>query len=299
MILVVGATGTIGGEVVRRLSARGVPVRALVRGPEKAAAIAGPGVVPVIGDLARPRTLDAALEGVTRALLLSPLDPEQARLQGNFVDAAMLAGTVHVVKLSGLGTAPDSPVPSGRLHAETERRLEASGLPFTHLRPLYFMQNLLALAHEVAETGTLLAPMRAGRIAMIDARDVALAAVATLTTPGHAGRAYTLTGPAALSFEEVAAALTTATGRPVVYRDQPPDDRRARLAATGMSPWLVALRMEFWRVLSAGDASTVTDAVRALTGTAPRGFPEFAADHASLFLAPPSGGATGGRADRP
>jgi uncharacterized protein YbjT (DUF2867 family) len=286
MILIVGATGTVGSEVVRQLAARRVPVRALVRTPEKAAAVAGPSVAPVIGDLARPRTLDQALDGVTRALLLSPLDPEQARLQGNFVEAARRAGPVHVVKLSGLGTATDSEVRSGRLHAETERQLEDSGLPFTHLRPLYFMQNLLGLAGEVAETGALRAPMGTARIAMVDARDVALAAAATLTSPGHAGRAYTLTGPAALSFADVAAALSAPTGRSVVYRDQPPADREARLAASGMSPWLVELRMEFWRLLSRGGAATVTDAVRVLTGGPPRSIDQFAADHAPRFTAP-------------
>jgi len=283
MILVVGATGTVGREVVARLAERGQPVRALVRSPEKAAAIVGPGVEPAIGDLAHPRTLDAALDGVTRALLLSPLDPEQAALQGNFVDAARRAGAVHVVKLSGLGTALDSPVRSGRLHAQTERQVEESGLPFTHLRPLFFMQNLLAFAPEVAATGALAAPMRDGRIAMVDARDVAAVAVATLTEPGHAGRAYTLTGLDALSFADVAAALSVATGRPVTFRDQSPEARRSQLVAAGLPAWHLGLRMEFWAVLSEGAASAATDTVRSVTGMSPRTFARFAVEHADRF----------------
>jgi uncharacterized protein YbjT (DUF2867 family) len=283
MILVVGATGTVGREVVARLAERGQRVRALVRSPERAASIAGPGVEPAIGDLARPDSLDAALAGVTRALLLSPLDPEQVALQGNFVEAARRAGSVHLVKLSGLGTALDSPVRSGRLHARTERQIEESGLPFTHLRPLFFMQNLLAFASEVAASGVLTAPMRDGRVAMIDARDVAAVAVATLTTPGHAGKAYTLTGPAALSFADVAVTLSSSTGGPVTFHDQPPEARQRQLVAAGLPAWHLGLRMEFWAVLSEGGASAVTDTVQSVTGTPPRTFARFAGEYATRF----------------
>jgi len=283
MILVVGATGTVGREVVAGLSARGRRVRALVRSAAKVAAVAGPGVEAAIGDLARPPSLDAALEGVTGVFLLSPLDPEQATLQGNLVDAARRVGRAHVVKLSGLGTALDSPVRSGRLHARTERQLEDSGLPFTHLRPLFFMQNILAFGREVAETGTLAAPMGDARIAMIDARDVAAAAVATLTTGGHAGQAYTLTGSEALSFADVATQLSAATGSPVAYHDQPPEARRRQIEAAGLPDWHAGLRMEFWSVLGAGGAAAVTGAVARLTGQPPRSFARFAGEHAALF----------------
>jgi uncharacterized protein YbjT (DUF2867 family) len=83
------------------------------------------------------------LDGATRALLISPLHPRQVEWQGNFVEAARRAGTVHIVKLSGLGTAPDSPLRSGRWHAQTERHIADAGLPWTCLQPLFFMQNLL------------------------------------------------------------------------------------------------------------------------------------------------------------
>jgi uncharacterized protein YbjT (DUF2867 family) len=114
MILITGATGRVGGAALMQLCSRGVPVRALIRNPEKATAVAGPGIETVIGDLRHPGSLDAALEGVTAALLVSPLDPHQVELQGNFIDAAKRAGQIHIVKISGLGTALDSPVRSGR-----------------------------------------------------------------------------------------------------------------------------------------------------------------------------------------
>src|SRR4029453_5145470 len=162
-----------GSATVRQLTARGVPVRALVRRAEKIAALAGPGVETMVGDLEQPDSLDAALDGVTRALLISPLHPHQAEWQGNLVEAARRAGAVHIVKLSGLGTAPDSPLRSGRWHAQTERHIAATGLPFTCLHPPFFMQNLLRSAAVIAVQGVLVASMQAGKIAMVDARDVA------------------------------------------------------------------------------------------------------------------------------
>ena len=200
MILITGATGRVGGAAITHLRSKGLPVRALLRRPEKAAPLSGLGVEPVFGDLAQPRSLERALEGVTAALLVSPLDPHQMELQGNFIDAAKRAGRVHIVKLSGLGTALNSPVRSGRWHAQTEKYLEDSGLPFTHLRPPFFMQNILRFAPTIRADGTFSGALNQGKVAMIDVADIAAVAATALTTSGHAGKAYTLTGPEALSY---------------------------------------------------------------------------------------------------
>jgi len=283
VILVTGATGLVGGAVVRQLAAQGVPLRALVRSAEKAAALAGPTVETVVGDFGRPETLGPALHGVTRALLISHHDVRQVELQGNFVEAARRAGPVHVVKLSGLGTAPDSPLQSGRWHAETEAQIRDAALPWTFLHPPYFMQNLLRAAAAVAAHGVLTAAMQEGRIAMVDARDVADVAVAALTAPGHAGQTYVITGPEALSHADVAAILSEAVGGPVSYRDIPLDAYRAQLVAGGAPPWLVEVRMEFTSVLREGFAAAVTDSVARTTGPPPRSFAAFAAEHAARF----------------
>jgi hypothetical protein len=145
MILLVGATGLVGSATLRQLTARGVPVRVLVRSAEKASTLAGRGVETVIGDLEQPASLDAALDGVTRALLISPLHPHQVAWQGNVVEAARRAGAVHIVKLSGLGTALDSPLRSGRWHARTERHIADAGLPWTCLQPPFFHAKSPAL----------------------------------------------------------------------------------------------------------------------------------------------------------
>jgi len=288
VILVTGATGLVGGAVVRQLAAQGVPLRALVRSPEKAAALAGPTVETVVGDFGRPETLGPALQRVTRALIISHHDVRQVELQGNFVEAARHADHVHVVKLSGLATAPGSPSQSGRWHAETEARIRDAGLPWTFLHPPYFMQNLLRAAPAIAAHGVLTAAMKDGRIAMVDARDVAAVAVAALTTPGHAGQTYVITGPEALSHADVAAILSEAVGRPIVYRDVALDAFRAQLVSGGAPPWLVEVRMEFTSVLREGFAAAVTDTVLRTTGRPPRTFAAFAAEHAARFRGPAS-----------
>jgi uncharacterized protein YbjT (DUF2867 family) len=288
VILVTGATGLVGGAVVRRLVEQGVPVRALIRSPEKAAALAGPAVETVVGDFARPETLGPALQGVTRALLISHHDVRQVQLQGNFVEAARRAGPVHIVKLSGLGTAPGSRLQSGRWHAETEARIREAGLPWTFLHPPYFMQNLLRSAPAVAAHGVLTAAMHEGRIAMVDARDVAAVAAAALTAPGHAGQTYVITGPEALSHARVAAILSEAVGRRIVHRDIALDAFREQLVAGGTPPWLVDVRMEFTTVLREGFAARVTDTVLRTTGRPPRTFAAFADEHAARFRGAPS-----------
>jgi uncharacterized protein YbjT (DUF2867 family) len=283
MILIVGATGLVGSATVRQLTAHGVSVRALVRSTEKAATLAGPGVETVIGDLEQPASLDAALDGVTRALLISPLHPRQVQGQGNCVEAARRAGAVHIVKLSGLGTAPDSPLRSGRWHAQTERHIAAAGLPWTYLHPPFFMQNLLRSAAAIAAQGVLAAAMQAGKIAMVDARDVAAVAVAALTSDGHVGKTYTITGPEALSFQEVAQKLATATGRAVTYQDVPLAAVQQEMVAAGLPAWLVEVRMEFATALRDGYATAVTDTVQAVTGQPAQTFDAFAHEHAALF----------------
>jgi uncharacterized protein YbjT (DUF2867 family) len=283
MILIVGATGLVGSATLRQLTARGVPVRALVRSAEKAAALTGPGVETVVGDLEQPASLDGALDGVTRALLISPLHLRQVEWQGNFVESARRAGAVHIVKLSGLGTAPDSPLRSGRWHAQTERHIADAGLPFTCLHPPFFMQNLLRSAAVIAAQGVLVAAMQTGKIAMVDARDVAAVAVAALTSDGHVGKTYTITGPEALSFQEIAQKLAAATDRRVSYQDVPLASVRQELVAAGLPAWLVEVRMEFATALRDGYAATVTDTVQAVTGQPARTFDTFVREHAALF----------------
>src|SRR5258708_10838865 len=189
MILVTGATGLNGSELVRRLSARGIPVRGLVRNPAKAEALAAlPNVEIVQGDLARPETLKGPLQGVERAMLISSSDSAMLEVQSNFIEAARQAGVRHVVKLSGIMPEVDSPFRFARMHGEAELKLERSGIAFTHLRAGEFMHSYFRQVPAIVARGTFFLPMEDARIASIDVRDIAEVAAKALTEPGHEGK---------------------------------------------------------------------------------------------------------------
>src|SRR6266704_7067668 len=218
MILVTGATGLNGKELLRVLSASGVAVRALVRNPAKAEAIAAlPNVEIVQGDMAHPETLAAGLRGVDRAMLISSSDPMMLDVQTTFTDADNQAGVKHVVKLSGIMPELDSAFRFARMHGEIERRLEASGMAFTHLRAGEFMPAYFRQVPSIVGKGALFLPMENARIASIDICDIAEVAATVLTSAGHEGKIYPLTGPEALSMTEVAERLSIATGKRIRY----------------------------------------------------------------------------------
>ena len=284
MILVTGATGLNGKELVQRLSARGVPVRALVRNVAKAEALAAlPNVQIVEGDLARPETLVRPLQGVQRAMLISSSDPGMLDVQTNFIEAARNTGVTHVVKLSGIIPELDSPFRFARMHAEIERRLEVSGLAFTHLRAGEFMPSYFRQVPSIVAKGALFLPMEDARIASVDVGDIAEVAAIVLTTSGHEGKIYPLTGPEALTMTEVAAKLSAATGKTIHYVNVTPEDaKKARLAA-GMPPFLVDALDELFAERRRGKESVVFPMLETLLGRPATSFDEFAVRNATVF----------------
>lgn len=209
MILVTGATGLSGSIVVREFARQDVPIRALVRNPDKAGKFHGlPGVEVVEGDMLRPGTLTAALRGVERVLMISSPRERMVETQCTFVDAAKAAGVPHIVKYSGkesgIGFDPGSFIGT-REHLEIERHLEASGLAWTHLRPSQFMEAYLpgALTGVDPHRRELRMSIGDSRLAPVAIADVAKVAVAVLSSGGHEGRAYDMTGPEALTMKEV------------------------------------------------------------------------------------------------
>src|ERR1700716_4138043 len=174
MIMVTGATGLTGGELVRLLSARGVPVRALVRVASRAAALSSLANVEIVeGDMERPGTLDEPLRGVDRAMVISSSNASMLDAQSNFIDAARKAGVAHVVKLSGIIPDIDSPFRFARMHGEIELKLERSGLGYTHLRAGEFMHSYFRQMPAILDRGALLLAMEEARIASIDVGDIA------------------------------------------------------------------------------------------------------------------------------
>lgn len=284
MILVTGANGTVGREVVRQLAAAGVPVRAMVRKPSQPDGRQSPQVEEVLGDFNRAETLDAALAGVDHAYLLPPNNPDQSRQERAFIEAARRAGVQHVVKQSALGAEePDSPVSFLHAHHAAEEFLRASGVPFTILRPGTFMQNMLASAPTIQAQNRFFMPVGDARISHVDARDIAAVAVEALTKPGHAGKTYTITGPAALTYGEVADALSQALGRTITYVPVAPREWRDNLVSAGADPWFADAMVTLLERVIVPRGTEITDTVETVAGRQPITFAQFARDHADAF----------------
>jgi uncharacterized protein YbjT (DUF2867 family) len=287
-VLVIGPAGTVGSQLLPLLAEQRTPIRALVHANGGAAARL-PSVEAATGDLTDPSTLLEAMTGVQRVYLLTPPAPADLHVQmeRNALEAAVKTGVAHVVKQSVHLAAPDAPVGIMRSHFRCEELLRASGLPFTILRPNSFMQNLLTFAPAIRATGALAAPAQGVRLSLIDARDVAAAAAAVLTQPGHEGVTYQLTGPEALGFQELVSQLTSAVGAPIAYAELPIAQARARLHAAGMPQFLLEeaiAHFDYWRT---GVGAEVTSHLGDLIGRPPRRFAAFAHDYADAFRPAP------------
>ncbi len=284
MILVTGATGANGAELVKLLASRGVPLKAMVRKVADADALADlTGVQLVTGDFDDRASLDHVLEGVDRAFLLTPSTERAEAQQVNFVKAARAAGVKRLVVLSQFASAADSPVRFLRYHAAVEAAAERSGLAWTFLRPNLFMQGLLQFKGMIAATGGFAAAIGDARVSVVDVRDNAAAAAAALTEDGHEGRTYSLTGPEALTHAEMAEMLSEATGRRIAFRDVPEEQMAEGLRQASMAPWQVDGLLEDYAHYRRGEAAEIATGVKDATGASPRRFQDFAHDYASAF----------------
>ena len=284
-LLVTGATGNSGSELAQLLAARRVPFRAMVRAlnePPARTLAALPGVEVVAGDFNDAASVATALVGIERAFLLTNSTAQAETQQLAFVELARQAGVRYLVKQSQWAAA-GSAVRFLRYHAAFEAAVRASGLAYTFLRPNLFMQALLGFKMSIAEQGKFFAAIGEVRISAVDVRDIAAAAAAALTEPGHENRVYELTGPTALTHAEMAAGLATALHRPVAFMDVPPAAMHDALLGLGMDAWQAEGVIEDYAHYHRGEAATVAAGVHEATGQAPREFAAFARDYAPAF----------------
>ncbi len=283
MILITGATGMFGSRVLRESVARGARVRGLVHSPGRISQVEEAGAEAVVGDLDRPETLPAALKGVERVFLVTPMDLKGGARGSAVIEAARTAGVGHIVKLHG-AVRHDGDV-LDRQHQETMRTLRASGLEWTLFSPQTVMEtNLLGQADAVRQTGAMWGTAGEGRAAMVAAEDCGRAGGVVMTTEGHEGREYAITGPVAVTLTEIAAAMTRVLGRPIAYNDLPEADFKAALLESGMSEEEAEVGILLhYRAFRRGDAELVTNDYKKLTGQTPTTIETWLKAHAAAF----------------
>ncbi|GAA3765044.1 NmrA family NAD(P)-binding protein [Salinactinospora qingdaonensis] len=280
-IAVTGATGTVGAAVVAELASLGHHPRALVRPGSTARPPTRSTRVAV--DLDDPAALRSALSGVRALLLLTPLRPRQDLLHESLLNAALDAGVERGVKLSALGADPESAVRIHSEHGRSDRAVRESGLSYAILRPNAFMQNVMQWRGMVARNGTIELPMGDARISMIDARDIAAVAVRALLDWDGVRGAYDLTGPQALSYDDIAEHLSAASGRKVRYVDVAPTVSADNMRAAGTPAWAIEARLGLYSTIRAGEAQLLTSTVQRITGRSPCYFADFAAEVSAAF----------------
>lgn len=280
--LVTGATGKVGRELVARLMENGAEVKAATRNPEEARATFRRAVEVVELDYDATETWDAAVQWADRVFLVPPpFDPRADERLVPFLDWAVQSGARHLVLLSAMGVEARERLTLRRI----EQRIERTGVAWTFLRPNIYMQNFARgfVARSIRDRGVFRLPAGDAHVSFVDGRDVAAVAAAVLRDDAHFGRAYTLTGPEALTHAEAAAAIGEVAGREVRYEPISGDEMTRSLLDDG---WPADQADTFASLLSAireGRRSAVTDDVSAVLGAQPTAFAEFVADHADAW----------------
>jgi uncharacterized protein YbjT (DUF2867 family) len=280
MILITGASGNVGKEVLKQIAQTGAEVRAAFQSVSKA--VETPTGVEIVSlDYNQAETLQTALKGVDRVFLVGPPNAQLTALERKAMEVITHSDVRRVVKLSAMG-GREAIFP--RQHAESEDYIQSTGVPYTFLRPNGFMQNMVNYnAPTITTQSAFYGSEGDGRVSHIDIRDVAAVAVKALTENGHVGKAYTLTGPEALTNEEIAHILSDELGREIRFINLSPAQLKEALLSAGVPEWNADALLDLQRLYREGKAATVTGNVEQILGRKPISFARFARDHRSAF----------------
>lgn len=285
-ILVTGATGNVGREVVKSLHALGYPVRAAVLNDQDAANVPPEADETVLFEFGKPETYPDAFDGVKRMFLMRP--PAISDIETYIkpvIDYAAEVGVQQIAFLSLIGVEDRRYVP----HYKVEKFLRASGVPYTFLRCGFFMQNL-GTTHraDIVEYDDIFIPAGNAKTAFIDVRDIGAVAAHTLTTPGHDNQAYDLTGKEALTYYQVADIFTEVLERKITYSNPSLLSFARRMKKRGY-PWgYVAVTSALYMATRRGSAEEVTEEVERLLGHEPIAMRQYVEDYAAVWQKPPS-----------
>ena len=280
MLLVTGATGTVGREVVAQLLAQGQPVRAMSRIPGRAKIDARAEVVR--GDFEDAESLTHAVAGVEKVFSLT-FGPETALHEGRLAKAAVAAGARHIVKLSAMGGDEETRNAIRKWHDEGEEAIRATGIGLTVVRPGAFMSNALHWRETIRTAGKVFSNYGNGKVVPVHPRDIAAVAVRALTTEGHEGKAYTVTGPEALSVGDQVRILSEAIGRKIEYVPVSDEMAGKGMEKAGIPRLVIDALLPFAAYIREGKGAQVFQTVEEVTGRPAFTFRDWARENAAAF----------------
>jgi uncharacterized protein YbjT (DUF2867 family) len=286
-ILITGATGTVGSEVVKQLSAKGenIIVKAAARSATDNTFENLNRVQVVQLDYDKPDSLAVALKGVDKLFLLTPFQSNMVDLTSNLVSEAKKAKVKYIAKQSVMGADAEPGITPGRLHRQAEKIIEESGIPFTFLRPNFFMQNFVNYySNLIRSQGAFYMPAGDAKVSFVDVRDIAAVAVKSLINDNQQkGRAYNITGGEALTYGQAAEILSKAVGKKINYVNVTDQDARKGMKDMSMDEWTIKSMIELFEITRAGYVSEISPIVEQVTGNKPITFSQFAKDYAGAF----------------
>jgi uncharacterized protein YbjT (DUF2867 family) len=286
-ILITGATGTVGSEVVKQLSAKGenLIIKAAARSANDNTFQNLKGVQIVQLDYNKPDSLAAAFRDVDKLFLLTPFQSNMVGLTSNLVSEAKNAKVKDIVKQSVMGADAEPGITPSRLHRQAEKIIEESGISFTFLRPNFFMQNFVNFySSSIKGQGAFYAPAEDARVSFVDVRDIAAVTVQALINDSQQkGKAYNVTGDEALSYGEAAEILSKELGKKINYVNVSDQDARKGMKDIGMDEWTISSMIELFEITRAGYVSEISPVVEQVTGNKPVTFSQFAKDYAGAF----------------
>lgn len=283
-VFVTSAAGNLGTALLSALHDSGLNIVAGVHDPDKAATFKGLGVSAVTCDFEDPGSMAAAMEGCDKLFLALPLKEGMAKFGNNCVEAAKHVGISYIVRSSGYAASSDAHWRLGREHGMIDQFVEDSEIDFTVIRPNTFMQNFSTIMAEMIRTGVLAMPEEELGVSYIDIRDVANCAAALLKdNTNHINETYAITGPDALSYEDVAAKISLAADREVVFKPVPEEVYVAGLEKMGLPAWNINMLVSLSRMNKLGIMGNTTKAVEYISGTPARNFDAFAVENADAW----------------
>lgn len=284
-ILVTGATGNIGRSLVPILASHSdCTVRAMTSNPEQHSDTFASEVQLVAGRFEDDVSLAAATRGVDTVVLIAPPNPDCVEQNRAVLDAAKASGARKIVRISAIKASEDGKTENTRLHGQCDALVNASGLTYTILRPNYYMQNILMSLESIKADSCFYAGMGDGKLAMIDAHDVAESAAAGVMSDRFDNEILEISGPESINFSEVASVLSEVANRQIAYVAVSPDDVKTSLMQLGVTEWMANLLREYSEAYSEGWGDLVTNNVERLTRHPARSFKQYATDCLTQFL---------------